>query len=125
VSAKNRKGLEKLCRYIARPPLAKSRLLEDGDGEYRILLKTPWSDGTSSIQVGLLELMVTERSGVGEFRTKRARSERNVWNRMAVGGDYSPAENPSLLYHGVFAPRSPVYKGNQEKEVLSDTKWSG
>ena len=66
VSAKNRKGLEKLCRYIARPPLAKSRLLEDIAGEYRILLKTPWSDGTNSIQVGLLELMVTERSGVGE-----------------------------------------------------------
>jgi hypothetical protein len=28
VSAKNRKGLEKLCRYIARPPLEKSRLME-------------------------------------------------------------------------------------------------
>jgi hypothetical protein len=27
VSVKNRKGLDKLCRYIARPPLAKSRLL--------------------------------------------------------------------------------------------------
>ena len=76
VSAKNRKGLEKLCRYIARPPLAKNRLVSDGAGEYRILLKTPWSDGTSSIQVGLLELMVTERSGVcespNEESTKRA-----------------------------------------------------
>ena len=78
VSAKNRKGLEKLCRYIARPPLAKSRLLEDRDGEYRILLKTPWSDGTSSIQVGLLEVMVTERSGVGESPNEKSakRAER-------------------------------------------------
>lgn len=38
----------------------------DGEGEYRILLKTPCSDGTSSIQVGLLGLMETERPGVGE-----------------------------------------------------------
>ena len=44
VSAKNRKGLEALCRYIARPPLAKSRLVSDGEGEYRILLKTLWWD---------------------------------------------------------------------------------
>jgi hypothetical protein len=76
-------------------PLAKSRLLEDGDREYRIFLKTPWSDGTSSIQVGLLELMVTERSGVGEFRTKRERSQRNAWNRMAACGDYPTTKNPS------------------------------
>jgi hypothetical protein len=40
-------------------------------------------------------------------------------------GYYSSTTNPSLLYHGVFAPRSPVSFGNQEKEVLSDTKWSG
>ena len=59
VSVKNRKGLEALCRYIARPPLAKNRLVSDGEGVYRILIKTPWSDGTSSIRVGLLELMVT------------------------------------------------------------------
>ena len=57
MGARNRKGLEKLCRYIARPPLAKSRIVDDGGGEYRILLKTPWSDGTTSIQLSLLELM--------------------------------------------------------------------
>ena len=63
VSAKNRKGLEALCRYIARPPIAKSRLVSDDErGESRILLKTPWSDGTTSIQVGLLELMYDLRN---------------------------------------------------------------
>ena len=29
VKARNRKGLEALCRYIARPPLAKSRLVDE------------------------------------------------------------------------------------------------
>ena len=36
---------------------AKKRLVSDGEGVYRILLKTPWSGGTSSIRVCLLELM--------------------------------------------------------------------
>ena len=70
-------SLEALCRYIARPPLAKSRLVDDGGGEYRVLLKTPWSDGTSSIQLTKWELMEMERSGVGE-------SPNIVRNRMAV-----------------------------------------
>ena len=89
VSARNRKGLEALCRYIARPPLAKSRLISDEEeSEYRILLKTPWSDGTTSIQVGLLELMVTERSGVGE-------SPNEERNRMTIGSDHSSTKNAS------------------------------
>ena len=89
VSARNRKGLEALCRYIARPPLAKSRLVsDDEEGEYRILLKTQWSDGTTSIQVGLLELMVTKRSGVGE-------SPNEERNRMTACSDYPSAENAS------------------------------
>ena len=75
-------------RYIARPPLAKNRLVSDGEGEYRILLKKPWSDGTSSIRVGLLELMVTERSGVGE-------SPNEERNRMTTCSDHSPTENAS------------------------------
>ena len=89
VSARNRKGLEALCRYVARPPLAKSRLVvDDEEGEYRILLKTPWSDGTTSIQIDLLELMVTERSGVGE-------SPNEERNRMKTCSDYPSAENAS------------------------------
>ena len=92
MGARNRKGLEKLCRYIARPPLAKSRIVDDGGGEYRILLKTPWSDGTTSIRLTLLEVM----------------------ERLAVL--VPPPRAHQVLYHGVFAPRSPVSKGNQEKE---------
>jgi hypothetical protein len=44
---------------------------------------------------------------------------------MKIGRHHPTTTNASLLYHGVFAPRSPVSKGNQEKEVLIDTKWSG
>lgn len=49
VSAHNRLHRERLCRYLLRPPLAKSRLHETMDGKYAFELKTPWSDGTRMI----------------------------------------------------------------------------
>ena len=93
VSARNRKGLEALCRYIARPPLAKSRLVVDD--EYRILLKTPWSDGTTSIQVGLLELMERLAAIIPQPRTHQ------------------------VLYYGVFTNNAYIRRipiGIQEKK---------
>jgi hypothetical protein len=40
VSARNRKSLEGLCRYILRPPLAKDRLRKVGGNDYELKLKT-------------------------------------------------------------------------------------
>ncbi len=57
IGARDRKGLERLCRYIARPPLAKSRLETRQDGTVVIRLKQPWADGTGAIQLSRLELM--------------------------------------------------------------------
>jgi hypothetical protein len=56
VAARNRRGLERLCRYVARPPLAGPRLrrLPDGDVEYE--MKRRWSDGTEAIRFTPLEL---------------------------------------------------------------------
>ena len=47
--------------------------------EYRILLKTPWSDGTTSVQVSLLELMERLAAIIPQPRTHQ------------------------VLYYGVFA----------------------
>ncbi|MDG1480633.1 MAG: transposase, partial [Myxococcota bacterium] len=41
--------LEKLCRYIARPPLAKERLSLREDGQIILKLKRPWFDGTYAL----------------------------------------------------------------------------
>ena len=57
VGARNRKGLEGLCRYIMRPPLAKDRLKPLGDGSYDLRLKTPWADGTTSLRLTAMEVM--------------------------------------------------------------------
>ena len=43
----DRPQLERLCRYLARPPLAHDRFSELKDGRLRLTLKTPWSDSES------------------------------------------------------------------------------
>ncbi|MDD9971148.1 MAG: transposase, partial [Myxococcales bacterium] len=42
VDGRDRPQLERLCRYLARPPLAHDRLTELKDGRLRLTLKTPW-----------------------------------------------------------------------------------
>jgi len=57
VRAKNRPKLERLCRYLLRPPVAKDRLSFAPDGSVLVRLKTPWRDGTSHIALQPLELL--------------------------------------------------------------------
>ncbi len=61
VSANDRAGLERLCRYILRPPFAQERLRLRSDGRIALELKTAWHDGTRELVFEPLELL--ERSG--------------------------------------------------------------
>lgn len=82
VSANDRVGLERLARYMTRPPLSKQRLSRQEDGRYRIALKTPWRDGTTHIVLDGPELV----------------------GRLAA---LVPSPRFHLTrYYGVFAPRS-------------------
>ena len=56
-STRNRRGLEQLCRYIARPPLAKERVETLRDGRVRIQLQREWRDGTMALGLSPLELV--------------------------------------------------------------------
>jgi hypothetical protein len=49
VSANDRDGLEHLCRYLARPPIANDRLQELPDGRLALRFKQVWRDGTTHI----------------------------------------------------------------------------
>jgi hypothetical protein len=46
VRADDRLGLERLCRYLLRPPLAQARLSRLPDGRVVCTLRHPWHDGT-------------------------------------------------------------------------------
>jgi hypothetical protein len=49
--------LERLCRCVARPPLARERLEERPDGRLALRLKTRWRDGTTHILMERSELI--------------------------------------------------------------------
>ena len=49
VPARDRLRLERLCRYVARPPVATARLSRLEDGRLRYHLKHRWRDGTTDV----------------------------------------------------------------------------
>jgi len=57
VPPRDRKRLERMLRYMLRPPIAQGRLRETADGRIALDLKQPWDDGTSAIVFEPLELL--------------------------------------------------------------------
>src|SRR6266446_3261005 len=82
VSAHDRAGVERLCRYVLRPPFAQERLRLRSDGRVALELKTAWRDGTRELVFEPLEFL----------------------ERLAA---MTPRPEPNLLIcHGVLAPRA-------------------
>jgi len=74
--------LERLCRYITRPPVADERLSLAPDGNIRYKLKTPYRNGTTHVILEPMDLMA----------------------RLAA---LVPRPRVNLIrFHGVFAPAS-------------------
>jgi hypothetical protein len=57
VEAYERRRLERLCRYIARPALSDERIQVNAAGQVELELKTPWRDGTTHLVMSPLEFM--------------------------------------------------------------------
>ena len=57
VPARDRLRLERLCRYVARPPVATERLSCMGDGRLLYRLKHRWRDGTTHVVFEPVELL--------------------------------------------------------------------
>src|SRR5204862_4872119 len=55
--ANDRDGLERMARYLARPPLATDRLTQLEDGRLEVQLKRPWRDGTTAFRYSPHELV--------------------------------------------------------------------
>jgi len=82
VPAKRRGELERLCRYVLRPPFGKERLALLPDGRVRFTLKRAWSNGTT-------ELLFTPEAFVERL--------------VAL---VPPPRANTVLYHGVFAAQA-------------------
>ena len=77
-----RQKLERLCRYVSRPPVAVDRMALTSSGQVRYTLKTPYRDGTTHVVLEPLDLMARLAALVPPPRMHLTR------------------------YHGVFAPHS-------------------
>lgn len=80
--AHQRRKLERLCRYIARPAVATNRLALTPQGNVRYTLKTPYRDGTTHIILEPLDFIARLAALVPKPRVNLTR------------------------FHGVFAPNS-------------------
>lgn len=49
VDGRDRKQLERLCRYVTRPPVAEDRLERRADGRFELAFKSVWKDGTRAL----------------------------------------------------------------------------
>lgn len=81
VPARDRRRLEKLCRYIARPPVSTERLFKLPDGRLLYRLKRKWRDGTTHVVFEPLELV------------------------EKLASIAPPPRTHITSYHGVLAPR--------------------
>lgn len=80
--AHERDKVERLCRYVSRPPVAESRLSLTSNGDIRYRLKTPYRDGTTHVIFQPLDFIA----------------------RLAA---LVPRPRVNLIrYYGVFAPNS-------------------
>jgi hypothetical protein len=57
IHAGDREGLERMARYLARPPIASDRLSWMEDGRLELRLKRPWRDGTTAFAYTPHELL--------------------------------------------------------------------
>ncbi len=56
-AASDRGGLERLCRYVLRPPLALGRVAKLPNGRVVLGFKRAWSGGTSGIELSAQEFV--------------------------------------------------------------------
>jgi len=82
IGAHNREGLERLCRYVARPPLSSKRMYIQPNGQILIRLKRAWMDGTQHLEFSPIELL------------------------EKLAALVPPPRVNQILYHGVLAPRA-------------------
>ncbi len=83
VKASQRDKLERVCRYICRPPVSEKRLFLTSRGEIGYTLKTPYRDGTTHVIFEPLDFIARLAALVPPPRLNLTR------------------------FHGVFAPNSP------------------
>ena len=98
--ADERDRLERIARYALRPPIAQNRLAWTDDGQVRLALRRPWSDGTTHLLFDPAELLerltaLTPRPRIHLILYHGLLAPRAAWRSLVVefGTTSSPADS--------------------------------
>lgn len=108
VPARDRKRLERLCRYVARPAIALDRLEALPDGRLTYRLKTRWRDGTTHVLMKRHELLERLAPLIPPPRSHQVRYH-GLLAPCASGRDRivpqaSPSPSPNVADRGSHMP---------------------
>ena len=87
IAPNERAKLERLCRYVSRPPVAIERLALTASGQVRYTLKAPYRDGTTHIVLEPLDLMARLAALVPKPRMHLTRYLWRIGPAQSVSGD--------------------------------------
>jgi Putative transposase/Transposase zinc-binding domain len=109
VDGRDRRQLERLCRYITRPPLALERLSRRADGRLELELKSVWKDGTRAVVLEPHDLLVRLCAAVPPPRLHLLRYFGILSSHHALRSEVTPSPAPEP---GLFTP--PPAPGDQQ-----------
>lgn len=91
---RDRQRLERLCRYLARPPLAQERLALHPDGRVRLGFKAAWKDGTHAVLLDPLDFIARLAALVPPPRFHMVRYHGVLAAHAAVRAEVVPGREP-------------------------------
>jgi hypothetical protein len=126
IEGHDRPGLERLCRYIARPAIASERLSIDPDGRVIYRLRRPWSDGTSAIvsePLAFLERLaaLVPRPRAHLLTYHGVLAPASAWRDLVVPKRAPASTSPSC---GPLAPNSPTAPSTSARSRSSRSTWA-
>ena len=109
--ADERDRLERIARYALRPPVAQDRLEWTDDGQVRLALRRPWSDGTTHLLFDPVELLerlaaLTPRPRVNLILYHGVLGARAAWRSLVV--QYGTADGASAAGDSATADEVPA-----------------
>jgi hypothetical protein len=105
---RERKKLERLCRYISRPAVSEKRLALTSQGNVRYQLKTPYRDGTTHVIFEPLDFMAKVAALVPKPRANLTR-----YHGVLVAMPHHPNSK-----RRIFVTPAKRGKGNTQKQGL-------
>jgi hypothetical protein len=110
VKVSQRDKLERMCRYICRPPVSERRLFLTERGDIGYTLKTPYRDGTTHVIFEPLDFIARLAARTGGLCQSAYCLRQTALRQSPVLGP--PPRLNLTRFHGVFAP-----KGQNQTEL--------